>query len=65
MSPEIKNRGTSGPKIGHVNVSNLNFFQLKKKPGTTQLPTRRSQVDRLDGLNNKYHIDLDNVINLA
>ena len=21
MSPEIQNRGTSGPKIGHVNVS--------------------------------------------
>ena len=29
-SPEIQNRGTSGPKIGHVNVSDNKT--LKKKP---------------------------------
>ena len=29
-SPEIQNRGTSGPKIGHVNVSDKKNFKKKK-----------------------------------
>ena len=30
-SPEIQNRGTSGPKIGHVNVSDKKTLKKKKK----------------------------------
>ena len=30
-SPEIQNRGTSGPKIGHVNVSHKKNSKKKKK----------------------------------
>ena len=30
MSPEIQNRGTSGPKIGHVNVSDKKTLKKKK-----------------------------------
>ena len=31
MSLEIKNRGTSGPKIGHVNVSDKEKYSLHLK----------------------------------
>ena len=30
MSPEIQNRGTSGPKIGHVYVYDKNIKKRKK-----------------------------------
>ena len=31
MSPEIQNKGISGPKIGHVYVSAKNIFKKKEK----------------------------------
>ena len=36
-SPEIQNRGTSGPKIGHVNVSDKKTLKKTKKQKKKQL----------------------------
>ena len=44
-SPEIQNRGTSGPKIGHVNVSHFRKYNLKPTSGsTTSKPTSGSST---------------------
>ena len=42
-SPEIQNRGTSGPKIGHVNVSDKKNLKKKKNhvPYVKMLEIRR------------------------
>ena len=46
-SPEIQNRGTSGPKIGHVNVSDKKTKKKKKKK-------KKKKILKRKGKNNNF-----------
>ena len=45
MSPEIQNRGASGPKKGHVSVKN--FFKKKRKINTNATSELVVLVDKI------------------